>query len=218
MGRPACKFAVALTLGGQRWSLLGVDIPVAWFFLGLPPRATDEGEDRRRYRLESDAWAESVMARGIYVAQGEGAMGLLTPALVQRLGAQRDLVARRYLSAVGWLRPEDEHFIADDEEPPRVPVPEFSPPPGAFHRAVMTMPEPGIRQAIRDVAESSHVPAHTIWRDWLISEFCWTWRLLATERPEMRAINEAALAPNVIPFRRPSVAPDRVVIGRVGSD
>jgi hypothetical protein len=215
--KSALKFGIALTLAGQRWMLVGVDIPVAWFFAGLPSRATrttEEAGGRRVLLAEAEAWADAVLTRGVYVGAEDGRR-LMTPELVQRLGSQRPAVALRYLSAVGWLAPESEFFVDEAEEPPDVSLPAKLPaPPGALHRAFTSTPEKNIRQALRDVADEARVPVHVVWRQWMISEFCWTWRLMyadaaPAQEPAGDTPHAATDTPanNVIPLRRREAMP-----------
>jgi hypothetical protein len=216
------KFGVTLTLGGRRATLIGVDIPVAWFFWGFPDQATVTTQMRgghRRLHPALEAWADDLLTRSLYLGTADG-LRLLTRDLVARLlnepvpnraereiAPQRELAALRYLSAVGWLAASSDGFIDDAEEPPAVELPELALPTAEVQRAMTAVPDYQTRLAVRQVAEASQVPPHVVWREWTISEFSWSWRLLFEDRgaaaTPVEEPPQAVAVGNVVPFRRP---------------
>ena len=204
MSRSPLKFAVSLTLNGQRWALVGTDLPTGYFFYGLPPGTLQTVERTRtglrRLHAETEDWTNAILARAVYIGAPGGTLRRLTPELVQRLADQRQTAGLRYLSAVGWIDPESERFVDEQAEPPDLGLPDLQIPAGELHRALTTVPEPTVRAAVRAVAAKSKTPPHVIWREWTISEFTWSWRVCVQDgllqKPDGTP-NPAAMTPEV---------------------
>ena len=78
MSRSPLKFAVSLTLNGQRWALVGTDLPTGYFFYGLPPGTLQTVERTRtglrRLHAETEDWTNAILARAVYIGAPGGTL------------------------------------------------------------------------------------------------------------------------------------------------
>lgn len=197
------SFPLSAHVHGQDLCFIGTDVICGWFFAGCPDdlptsACSQKGSPRSRLELtrRHDAWKAAVLTRGVY-AEREGAWGLLSPELVQRLGgvdegSAGDALVRGYFSALGWITPADPGYLDCD-----LPMPEgavLDPPPvtAEQRRAMVHMPGKNTLGIVADIANRCSTSAHRVWRSWMASQFIFEFRARLT--PELTA-DKARKAP-----------------------
>jgi hypothetical protein len=204
----ARRFPIAARVNGQDLVFLGVDIPTGWFFTGFPDKMP-----LRKYQRKRDSqvelvrtlttWNQALLTRGVHALDDGGTWRLLTPELVQRLGAAQDGTASAellfgYFSGIGWLRPGDPSYRECDHALPEGATLAPAPLTAEYRRALLTLPGRAVLATVKEVASRSGTAPHTIWRAWLASDFIFTWRItLESEHERTKKSPTADLPPEM---------------------
>jgi len=171
------------TLNGEPQEFLARDLPTAVFFFGFqdsfPGAECFSGmpaAEQRQVLTGMEAWSDALLCRIMIEPR-------LTPELVQRLGSARDELVVSYLGAIGWMEPPAELI-------PATPVPRRA---GPRHWpedrvALLAVPPPNIKAAIREIAAKSRTAPYHVWSRWVISEFVWTWRVVLQDDLKKRRV------------------------------
>jgi hypothetical protein len=164
---------IALPTFGPGRVLIARDVPAAVFFYGFPTHARLESTRSFAAVVAMETWLDGLLARVIVAPR-------LSRALAARLGTDRDLVAHVYLTAVGWLEAPKEGRSAD-ELPSAAPrsIEEAPVDPTSLRALATPPPGPQLAATVRRVASATKTPPHVVWTRWTISEFIFTWRVLA---------------------------------------
>jgi hypothetical protein len=157
------------TADGAVRVILVRDLPTCVFFLGPDPP-----------HRGTEAWADAVLVRASITPP-------FTMESVARLGRDRDEPLLSYFRAVGY---HDTREIAELAEAGlrvgRALADTFAwPAPSEVatpYRVPFAAQQPPQRRAMREVlgklSDRVGVPPHVIWREWAISDFCLSWRVL----------------------------------------
>lgn len=185
MSRPPLKFPISLEIGGEPMTFIGRDMPVGWFFQGFPDvmpmtdcYQREDASEQQRLVGQMEAWHDQVLCRGVWLATEGTACRRLTPELVQRLGDQREAAVVGYMSAIGWITPDDPGYTVSSAALPRG-LRFDDPLADAERRGAMTrIPGKNLLAGIQAVAQYAHAGIHELWRRWYISEFIFSWHLM----------------------------------------
>jgi hypothetical protein len=174
--------ALTATLNGEPQEFLARDLPTAVFFLGFQDSfpgaecfSRMPAGEQRQVLTGMEAWSDALLCRIMIEPR-------LTPELVQRLGTARDELVLSYLGGIGWMEPPADLI-------PAAPVPRRGGPRlwPEDRAAVLAVPPPNIKAAIREIAAKSRTAPYEVWCRWAISEFVWTWRVVLQDDLKKRA-------------------------------
>lgn len=179
--------ALTATVSGEPMEFIARDVPTGVFFLGFEDTfpgaecfARLTPKQQRDNVLGFEAWADALLCRAMLEPR-------LTPELIQRLGSARDELAVGYLWGVGY------HTPSLKEREQLVPPQAMDGPSQARHTwredyaALIAVPPPNIKLAIREMASKARTAPHLIWTRWPISTFIWTWRVALQDDLKRRA-------------------------------
>ena len=176
----------SLALPCQDGFLLAHDVPVGVFFADYPLDA--EQGNRQRW----EGWANAMLLRAV-------AAPTLTPALLDRLGPERDGIARSYLHAVGWLSISPE--LIRPATAALVDVPPLDP--QHLLTCLPRLPSGTIRADILALSERANLPPHVVWAHWSIADFMFSVKALIPEQStvlghgeHLTLVQRAGLAPD----------------------
>jgi hypothetical protein len=173
---------LTVTLNGEPQEFFARDVPVGVFFLnfqdsfpGAPCFSRMPAGEQRQVLGGMEAWSDTLLCRIMLEP-------CLTPEGVQRLGSARDELVVGYLGAVRWMDPDPDLI-------PARPVPRH-PGPRVWledRTALVAVPPPNIKTALREIATKSRTAPYHVWSRWAISEFVWTWRVVLQDDLKKRA-------------------------------
>lgn len=128
-------------------------------------------DEQHRIVMALHQWVDAVLSRVLV----RPAFSLGT---VRRLGADREGLMVAYCHAVGVVAAP---ATGEPPLPPRQtlrPAPADRPRPSPDLGLLAGLPGPNVSAAVRLLASKVHEPPHRLWREWTISAFAFSWRVL----------------------------------------
>jgi len=189
-------FVLSAWWDGEPLEFIARDVPAGVFFYGFQdtyPGAPCFDEMKRPGQRAvmngMEAWADGLLSRVLVDP-------VLTPEMIRGpgggLGSARDDLMLGYLWAVGYEEPSSKQR---ETLVPPIPAEVAGPAlrPAALMPALMTVPAPNLKAAVRELASRARTTPHIVWTRWSTSEFIFDWRLLLEESLKKRG--QAAGAP-----------------------